>query len=126
MGTKRGGADFETRSANLIPSGARFKPRRWVIGVDVDQAQEAPVRVLTSATKNLDVSLYNLIATVKDGTFHGGVLSQGVADGAVGWVYDERNRPLIPRAAYERVETLRQAMIAGLIRIPHVPTMLDG
>jgi basic membrane lipoprotein Med (substrate-binding protein (PBP1-ABC) superfamily) len=34
---------------------------------------------------------------------------------------DERNRPLIPDAVYDQVETLRQAIIAGLIQVPRVP-----
>jgi basic membrane protein A len=96
-------------------------PGRWVIGVDVDQSAEAPGRVLTSVTKNLDVSVFGLVRDVRQGTFRGGMVSQGLADGAVGYVYDERNRPLIPPAAYERVETLRQAIVAGLIKVPKVP-----
>lgn len=96
-------------------------PGRWVIGVDVDQWNEAPGRVLTSVTKNLDVSVYGLVRGVRTGTFRGGVVSQGLADGAVGYVYDQHNRPLIPQSAYERVETLRQAIIAGLIKVPRVP-----
>lgn len=94
---------------------------RWVIGVDVDQSGEAPGRVLTSVTKNLDVSLYGLVRDVRQGTFRGGMVSQGLAEGAVGYIYDDRNRPLIPQAAYERVETLRQAIVAGLIKVPKVP-----
>lgn len=96
-------------------------PGRWVIGVDVDQSAAAPGRVLTSITKNLDVSIYGLVRDVKEGTFHGGTISQGLAEGGVGWVYDERNRALIPPAIHDRVETLRQAIIAGLIKVPKVP-----
>jgi basic membrane lipoprotein Med (substrate-binding protein (PBP1-ABC) superfamily) len=40
-----------------------------------------------------------------------------MADG----VYGDRNRALIPAAVYARVETLRQAVIAGLIQVPRVP-----
>jgi basic membrane protein A len=106
---------------------AREQPAgRWVIGVDVDQAAEAPGRVLTSVTKNLDVSLFGLARDVKAGTFRGGLLSQGLADGAVGYVYDARNRPLIPDSVYYRVETLRQAIVAGLIKVPKVPASKRG
>lgn len=58
--------------------------RKWVIGVDVDQSREAPGHVLTSVTRNLDVSVYGLAKAVKDGTFQGGVVSQGLAEGAMG------------------------------------------
>ncbi|HEX6910584.1 MAG TPA: BMP family ABC transporter substrate-binding protein [Longimicrobium sp.] len=94
---------------------------RWVIGVDVDQWDQAPGRVLTSITKRLDVSVLGLVRDQARGRFRGGVVSQGLAEGAIGWVVDERNRPLIPDDVYHRVETLRQAIIAGLIQVPRVP-----
>jgi basic membrane protein A len=94
---------------------------RWVIGVDVDQWDQAPGLVLTSITKNLDVSVRGLVEQEARGEFRGGVISQGLAEGAIGWVVDERNRPLIPDAVYDQVETLRQAIIAGLIQVPRVP-----
>lgn len=94
---------------------------RWVIGVDVDQWDQAPGRVLTSITKNLGVSVRGLVGQEARGAFQGGVVSQGLAEDAVGWIYDQRNRPLIPPAVYARVETLRQAVIAGLIQVPRVP-----
>lgn len=94
---------------------------RWVIGVDVDQWDQAPGLVLTSITKNLDVSVLGLVRQQAAGEFRGGVISQGLADDAIGWVVDERNRPLIPDAVYDQVETLRQAIIAGLIQVPRVP-----
>jgi basic membrane protein A len=94
---------------------------RWVIGVDVDQWDQAPGRVLTSITKQLDVSVLGLVRDQAQGRFHGGVVSQGLREGAVGWIVDARNRPLIPDEVYNRVETLRQAIIAGLIQVPRVP-----
>lgn len=96
-------------------------PGHWAIGVDVDQNGEAPGRVLTSVTKNLGVSLVGLVREVKGGTFRGGVLSQGLAEGAVGYVYGDENRALIPESAHLRVETLKEAIVAGLVRVPRAP-----
>lgn len=96
-------------------------PGHWAIGVDVDQAAEAPGRVLTSVTLNLDVSVFGLIRETKAGRFRGGLVSQGLAEGALGWVYDARNRPLLSDSIYQRVETLHQAIVAGLIKVPKVP-----
>jgi basic membrane protein A len=107
--------------AGVFQAAREAPPGRWVIGVDVDQSAEAPGRVLTSVTKNLDVSVFGLIRDAKAGTFRGGLISQGLADGAVGYIYDERNRPLVPDSVYYRVETLRQAIVAGLIKVPKVP-----
>ena len=98
----------------------------WVIGVDVDQWDQAPGRVLTSITKNLDVSVLGVVRQQSRGRFQGGVISQGLAEGAVGWVVDGRNRPLIPDPVFNRVETLRQAIIAGLIQVPRVPERSRG
>lgn len=100
---------------------AACEAERWVVGVDVDQWDQAPGRVLTSITKRLDVSVLGVVRDEAAGRFRGGVVSQGLAEGAVDWVVDARNRPLIPDDVYNRVETLRQAIIAGLIQVPRVP-----
>lgn len=119
-----GGADVIFHASGGTGAGvfrAARETGRWVIGVDVDQWDQAPGRVLTSITKKLDVSVLGVIRDQARGRFRGGVVSQGLAEGAVGWIVDERNRPLIPDDVYDRVETLRQAIIAGLIQVPRVP-----
>ena len=110
----------------VLEAARQAPPGRWVIGVDVDQSAEAPGRVLTSVTKNLDVSVFGLVRDVKQGTFHGGLVSQGLAEGAVGYVYNDSNRGLLPPAVYNRVETLRQAIVGGLIMVPKVPALRRG
>jgi basic membrane protein A len=112
--------------AGVFAAAREAPPGRWVIGVDVDQAGEAPGRVLTSITLNLDVSVFGLIKSTRDGTFRGGLISQGLSEGAIGFVYDEHNKPLIPDPVYYRVETLRQGIIAGLIKVPKVPAVRRG
>jgi basic membrane protein A len=87
------------------------------IGVDADQYSEAPGYVLTSMTKGVDTSVYDAIARVKNGTFTGGTYNFGLAENGVGYVYDENNKKLIPDAARERVEALRQEIIAGKIKV---------
>jgi basic membrane protein A len=94
---------------------------RWVIGVDVDQWDQAPGLVLTSVTKNLGVSVLGLIRSQREGSFRGGVISQGLAEGAVGYVSDARNRRLLGDSVVARVETLREAVAAGLVKVPRVP-----
>jgi basic membrane protein A len=119
-----GGVDVIFHAAGGTGTGvfrAARESGRWVIGVDVDQYDQAPGRVLTSITKNLGVSVQGLVKQQATGGFRAGLVSQGLADGAVGWIYDERNRALIPAAVYNQVETLRQAVIAGLIQVPRVP-----
>jgi basic membrane protein A len=91
---------------------------KLAIGVDADQAAEAPGRVLTSMIKGVNAAVYDAIARVENGTFKGGVYSFGLAEGGVGYVYDANNRALIPDAARERVEQLKAEIIAGRIKVP--------
>jgi basic membrane protein A and related proteins len=91
---------------------------KLAIGVDADQADEAPGRILTSMVKGVDAVTFDTIKRVKDGTFKGGIYSYGLAEGGVGYIYDEKNRALIPDAARERVEALKQEIIAGRITVP--------
>ncbi|HET6764395.1 MAG TPA: hypothetical protein VFH27_12005, partial [Longimicrobiaceae bacterium] len=69
------------------------------------------------------VSVFGLVRDVKAGTFRGGLISQGLADDAVGYVYNASNRGLITDAMHDRVETLREAIVAGLIMVPKVPAV---
>jgi basic membrane protein A len=66
----------------------------------------------------VDAAVYNAIKHALDGTFQGGVYSFGLREGGIGYVYDERNRPLIPDSVHQRVEALKQAIIEGRIQVP--------
>ena len=91
---------------------------KYAIGVDADQWDEAPGHVMTSMVKGVDAATYDAVARVKAGTFRGGVFSFGLKEGGVDYVYDARNRSLIPDAVRTRVEALRQEIIAGRIKVP--------
>jgi basic membrane protein A and related proteins len=91
---------------------------KLAIGVDADQAEEAPGRVLTSMVKGVDAVTFDTIKRVKEGTFKGGIYSYGLAEGGVGYIDDENNRALISDAARARVEALKQEIISGAIRVP--------
>lgn len=93
---------------------------RFAIGVDVDQWDAAPGRVLTSMVKRIDVAVEQAIERERTGTFRPGITSLGLAEGAVDYVLDARNAPLIPAEARERAETLRAAIVAGLLTVPTV------
>jgi len=91
---------------------------RLAIGVDADQWDEAPGHVLTSMVKGVDAAVFEVARRVKEGTFAGGVFQLGLAEGGVGYVYDDRNRALIPDSVRARVEALRAEIIAGRIVVP--------
>jgi basic membrane protein A and related proteins len=88
------------------------------IGVDADQYDEAPGFVLTSMVKGVDNVIFDTVKRVKAGTFRGGVYSYGLKEGGLGYVYDARNRALIPDSVHARVERLKQDIIAGQIKVP--------
>jgi basic membrane protein A len=88
------------------------------IGVDADQYAEAPGYVLTSMVKRVDEAVYDALKLVKEERFVGGVRVLGLRERGVDYVYDERNRALIPAAARARVEALRDSVIAGHIAVP--------
>ena len=92
--------------------------RKLAIGVDADQYAEAPGHILTSMVKGVDAAVYDAIARTKDGTFEGGIYQLGLAEGGVGYIYDENNRQLIPDSVRARVEELKQEIIAGKIQVP--------
>lgn len=91
---------------------------KLAIGVDADQYQEAPGHILTSMVKGVDVAVAEATRWVKEGTFRGGIYQLGLKEGGVGYVYDDNNRALIPDAIHQRVEQLRQEIIAGRIKVP--------
>ena len=92
--------------------------KRLAIGVDADQYDEAPGHILTSMVKGVDAAVYNAIERVQNKTFQGGIYSFGLAEGGVGYIYDERNKSLIPDSVHTRVEQLKQEIIAGRIKVP--------
>ena len=91
---------------------------KLAIGVDADQYNEAPGYVLTSMMKGVDNAVYDAIKRVKEKRFKGGVYEYGLAEGGVGYVFDDNNRKLIPDNVRARVEALKQEIIAGRITVP--------
>ena len=96
---------------------------KFAIGVDADQWNEAPGRILTSMLKRADVATYRVMQDLLAGKWQGGVRNFGLAEDGVDYVYDQRNAPLIPRAARDAAERLRKEIIAGKI---HAPTERVG
>ena len=91
---------------------------KFAIGVDADQYAEAPGHILTSMVKGVDAAVYEAVRRVRDGTFRGGIFEFGLKEQGVGYVYDERNRGLIPDSVRARVEELRADIISGKVQVP--------
>ncbi|OGF17373.1 MAG: BMP family ABC transporter substrate-binding protein [Candidatus Eisenbacteria bacterium RBG_16_71_46] len=91
---------------------------RLAIGVDSDQGDEAPGHVLTSMVKRVDTAVFDLIRDTRAGQWQGGVRVFGLAEHGVGWVYDDRNRGLIPAPVKAEVDSLEREIVAGRIVAP--------
>jgi basic membrane protein A len=91
---------------------------KLAIGVDSDQYDEAPGHILTSMVKRVDNAVFDTIEGVAHGQWTGGVREFGLEQKGVGWVYDDRNRALIPAPAKATVDSLEREIIAGHIAVP--------
>lgn len=97
---------------------AAREKRKYAIGVDSDQYDEAPGVVLTSMVKHVENSVFDTISELKEGRWQGGVHWFGLKEKGVGWVYDDRNKSLIPDAVKARVDSLEAEIVAGRIAVP--------
>ncbi len=97
---------------------AARQEHRLAIGVDSDQYAEAPGSILTSMTKQVDVSVFETVRALKERRFVGGVRTFGLKENGVDYVYDAHNRVLIPAGVRAQVEALRKKIIAGEIVVP--------
>lgn len=91
---------------------------KLAIGVDSDQHDMAPGHVLTSMVKKVDLAVFEQIKAIRDGTFRGGVRVFDLASGGVDYVYDDRNKALIPDDVRAKVEALRGRIVRGEIVVP--------
>ena len=88
------------------------------IGVDADQWAEAPGHILTSMIKRVDRAMLEAARQVKEGQFKGGVLTLGLKEGGVDYVFDQNNKQLIPDAVRQQVEALREQIASGALQVP--------
>ena len=95
--------------------------KKLAIGVDSDQYDEAPGVVLTSMVKRVDTAVFDTLRDLKSGNWKGGLREFGLADSGVTWVYDDRNKALIPDHVKATVDSLQAEIVAGRIVVPIEP-----
>lgn len=93
----------------------------WLIGVDRDQDDEIPGKVLTSAMKRIDVVVYEAIKAKVEGRFRGGHLSVGLAEGALSLTDMRHTRSRVPARVLAAVEEARRLVIEKLVNLPLSP-----
>jgi basic membrane protein A len=91
-----------------------------IIGVDSDQfesdAQNASV-YLTSVLKNMDVTTFNAIQAVVDGTFEGGVTVGTLENGGVGLAPYHDFDAVVPQELKDQIEAIKAGIIDGSIDV---------
>ena len=116
------GADVIFHASGATGQGvfaAAQEQKKLAIGVDSDQHSLAPGHVLTSMVKRVDVAVFEAIKAAKAGTPLTGVKTFDLASGGVDYVYDERNKALIPDDVRAKVEELRAKIVKGEIQVPY-------
>jgi basic membrane protein A len=116
----RRGADVIFHASGKTGSGvieSARERRRWVIGVDSDQYDEAPCCVLTSMVKRVDVAVLDAARDVVEGDFDGGTRELGLAEDGVGFVADDRNLDRVPPEVRGRALGIVEDIVAGRIEV---------
>ena len=91
-----------------------------IIGVDSDQFESDPQNAsvyLTSVLKNMDVTTFNAIKAVVDGTFEGGVTVGTMENGGVGLAPFHDFDSAVPQELKDQIETIKAGIIDGSIDV---------
>lgn len=90
----------------------------FIIGVDYNQDEEAPGRVLTTALKRIDVLVFRAVEELKAGRFSPGHHSIGIAESALSLTDMRHTRDRIGAAVLEAVEVARRLIAEGNLPLP--------
>ena len=93
--------------------------KKWIIWVDSNGNHLAPGLVLTSIIKGVELSVYETIKSVHEGTFTGGQKDYGLKEEGVEYTVDDDNRALLSDDILERVEAFKAKIMAGEIVVPY-------
>jgi basic membrane protein A len=85
----------------------------YALGVDTNQNDIVPGHVVASDIKDVGMAIWNVYATIKDGTYKPGeLLEYGLKTGAVDVVFEAKQQ-VLPQAIIDKVAELRQQIIDG-------------
>lgn len=91
-----------------------------IIGVDSDQFESDTANAgvyLTSVLKNMDVTTFNAIKAVADGTFEGGVTVGTLENGGVGLAPFHDMDGSVPQELKDQLETIKAGIIDGSVSV---------
>jgi len=96
----------------------------YIIGVDSDWYLTAPDYAsieLTSVMKNMDVTTFEAIQAVVEGTFQGGLVTGTLANGGVGLAPYHDLASLVSADMQAELDAIQQGIIDGTISVAPVP-----
>ncbi len=100
--------------------------QRFAIGVDIDQDDLAPGKVLTSVLKRMDRVVSDQIIAAFDGQFTGGIYEVGLHDGYVGLTEMKYTNQFVPEAATAAMKKAEELIAAETIQIPYTYAELEN
>jgi basic membrane protein A and related proteins len=114
------GADIVYAAAGATGQGvlkAAADAGKLGIGVDSDQDNLFPGKVLTSMLKRVDVATYDMFKAVKDGSWKPGITVFGLKEDGVGYALDADNKPLMTPDILSAVDAAKADIISGKIQV---------
>src|SRR5271163_6263 len=114
------GADIVYAAAGATGQGvlkAAADAGKLGIGVDSNQDNLFPGKVLTSMLKHVDVATYNSFMDAKNGTWKAGVRVLGLKEGGVDYAVDEWNKSVLTPEAKAAADAAKADIISGKIQV---------
>ncbi|MBL8066194.1 MAG: BMP family ABC transporter substrate-binding protein [Chthonomonadaceae bacterium] len=116
------GADIVYHAAGKAGLGviAAAKDKNFfAIGVDSDQDDVAPGRVLTSMIKNVDEALFMTMKDVKDGKWAAGAVIYDLKSGGVGTSACKFTKDTIGEGKLKMLDDIKAKIVSGEIKVPY-------
>lgn len=118
------GADFIFQNADAAGLGVFQAVKEskgvYVFGTNSDQNAIAPTVVIASVVIDLPHAFLTVAREVKGGNFHSGVIYLGTSTGVVKLVINPALAKLVPSTLRARLDSTREAMIAGKFAPPRL------
>jgi basic membrane protein A len=114
------GADIVFAAAGSTGQGvlkAAADAGKFGIGVDSDQDNLYPGKILTSMLKRVDVATYDSFKSAKDGTWKAGVQVFGLKNDGVGYAEDQWNKTILTEEAKKAADAAKADIISGKISV---------
>jgi basic membrane lipoprotein Med (substrate-binding protein (PBP1-ABC) superfamily) len=114
-------ADMIIHQANAAAGGvfeACMERGVLAFGTNSDQSGDAPMTVMCSAVIVAEPAFVDLAKRVRDGKFEGSVYLQGMKEGAVSLVWNEKLSLNLPKDLIDLIEEATQKIISGELVVP--------